>query len=874
MRGLGRALTVALVALGLSATTAGAATFEVDTAIDDASKDDCTAAVDDCSLSGAITLANGGDPIDTIGFDIPGAGPHVILLNGDLPVLAQQTTVDGYSETGATANDNPNFTSAFAANGEGSDAVLMIEIDANNHDALRLGGNGNHTVRGLAIHDSDNDGIRVESGGNVIQGNFLGPLANGAQPPNDGFGELDTNNRSGVRVESGAGNLIGGALPAERNLISSNGEPPNSGTGIEVVGGSGTDIQGNLLGTDKAGAAAQGSTFAINVNGFVLNVPTDVTVGGDQPQMGNLISGHTNGGAAVQFNGSGTGYAVLGNRLGTDITGESAVPNNAFAAIRADSDNVAIGNGVDDGNLISGNCCTGIALNGSGHTVEGNAIGTNRSGTTALPNSNGIQLEANNATIGGTDANQRNVISGNLGSGIFSGSNGAGQGSDIQGNYIGTDATGSSAIGNDSGGISLAGGRSVTIGGSAAGAGNVVSGNTRHGVLLQPPEGPENELNEVLGNNIGTAADGTTPLGNEGPGVRVFSGFRNVIGRPGQGNVIANNLGDGVLISGDEFTSGSGLQENDRNSIRGNSISSNGALGIDLGPDEDDFLIEGDGLTANDAGDGDDGANDRQNFPLVNAAQPGSSTFVRGFINAKANTSHTIDLYRTEACDDSGNGEGTTWLGSTTAVTNSFGNALWNATVAPTVPLGEFVTATATDSLGSTSELSPCRESGTAVADPAIAPPPGRKPTPPQGQQPTPPTQRGPSCRDRQPPITTLKRGGLKVRDGKVTLKGRSRDRRACPSGVQKVDVSLARVRGRTGVNCRFIRKRNRYSLTARKNCRRPTLFRATGTRRWNFKFALRLKPGLYRVQARGTDRARNKETPRKRRNIVFFQVR
>jgi hypothetical protein len=214
-------------------------------------------------------------------------------------------------------------------------------------------------------------------------------------------------------------------------------------------------------------------------------------------------------------------------------------------------------------------------------------------------------------------------------------------------------------------------------------------------------------------------------------------------------------------------------------------------------------------------------------------------------------------------------------IGSTTAVTNAFGNALWNTTAATTVPLGEFVTATATDSLGSTSEFSPCRESGTQVADPVVAPP--RRTTPPRGQAPpnTPPeTPRGPSCRDRQPPITTLKRGGLSVRDGKVTLKGRSRDRRSCPSGVQKVDVSLARVRGRTGVNCRFIRRSNRYSLTDRKNCRRPTLFRATGTRRWNFTFNLRLKPGLYRAQARGTDRARNKETPKKRRNIVFFQVR
>ena len=85
--------------------------------------------------------------------------------------------------------------------------------------------------------------------------------------------------------------------------------------------------------------------------------------------------------------------------------------------------------------------------------------------------------------------------------------------------------------------------------------------------------------------------------------------------------------------------------------------------------------------------------------------------------------------------------------------------------------------------------------------------------------------------------------------------------------------MSLARVAGRTGVNCRFIKRPNRTGLTKRQNCRRPVLFKATGTDRWTFTFPVRLPAGLYRVQARGTDKARNKETPKKNRNIVFFQV-
>jgi hypothetical protein len=139
-------------------------------------------------------------------------------------------------------------------------------------------------------------------------------------------------------------------------------------------------------------------------------------------------------------------------------------------------------------------------------------------------------------------------------------------------------------------------------------------------------------------------------------------------------------------------------------------------------------------------------------------------------------------------------------------------------------------------------------------------------------------------CSDRLPPLTTLKRAGVGVRAvGRLhiaaktglVLSGKSHDRAGpCPSGVRRVLVSLARVKGRTGVNCRFLKVRNRYSLTRSQNCRRPVLFTAKGTTHWTFRFPVRLKRGLYRVQARADDRSRNKETPKKRRNIVFFTVR
>jgi hypothetical protein len=107
-----------------------------------------------------------------------------------------------------------------------------------------------------------------------------------------------------------------------------------------------------------------------------------------------------------------------------------------------------------------------------------------------------------------------------------------------------------------------------------------------------------------------------------------------------------------------------------------------------------------------------------------------------------------------------------------------------------------------------------------------------------------------------------------------VKLRGRSADAKGeCASGLDRVEVSLARVSG-TDLNCRFIKRPNQFVLTPFQNCRRPVMFRATGTSKWSFKFRVALKPGKYRAQARGWDLARNKETPRKRQSIVYFTVR
>jgi hypothetical protein len=136
------------------------------------------------------------------------------------------------------------------------------------------------------------------------------------------------------------------------------------------------------------------------------------------------------------------------------------------------------------------------------------------------------------------------------------------------------------------------------------------------------------------------------------------------------------------------------------------------------------------------------------------------------------------------------------------------------------------------------------------------------------------PFPRGANCADRVAPVTTLRPRDVRIGRRGLTLRGRAREVGDCRTGVQRVQVSLARVSGRTGVNCRFLTRPDRYRLTRRQNCRRPVLFTARGTGSWTFRFPVRLKPGRYRVQVRSTDAARNKERPTRGRNMVAFGAR
>lgn len=598
------------------------------------------------SLRQAILDANATPGVDNITFNIPGAGVRTIIPLIALPIITDPVVIDATTQPGYAGSP-------------------LIELRGNGVSGNGLQINaGSSTIRGFAIGGFNNDsGIFISvNGGNTIQGNYIGIDA----------GSNVARNNTGISLAS-PNNLIGGTTAAARNVISGNGFD-----GI-VVGSAGNQIQGNFIGTTSTGSAA----IPNGINGIDISGSPQFTnnvIGGSASGAGNVISGNQTGVYLLV-----AGNTIQGNLIGTDVTGLKAVPNNT--GINAGVANTVVG-GLTSGarNVISGNSGDGISLGGSGSLLQGNLIGTDITGGAVLGNG-GTGLNAGGgALVGGTVATARNIISGNHGFGNVS----LGSGATVQGNYIGTDITGNVALNNPLPGITISGSSNI-IGGPSADARNVISGNNV-GIQIGGSTSGSVASNVIQGNYVGVNQAGISPLPNSSDGIRISAlnvppVGNNTIGgtAAGAGNVIAFNGGRGVMVY-----SGTG------NSIRGNSIFSNGSLGIDLSPL---------GVTANDNGDSDTGANNLQNFPVLTGLTPNT---ISGTLNSTAGTTFNIDFYANTSCDLSGIGEGAQFLASTTVVTGGDGNALINFSLGSALPAGTIVTATATDPSGNTSEFSPC----------------------------------------------------------------------------------------------------------------------------------------------------------------------
>ncbi len=464
------------------------------------------------SLRQAILNSNTNGGQDTIDFNI-GSGPQTITPLSALPTITDSVNIAGFTQ--------PGFT-----------GTPIIEIDGSNAGAGVSGLNitaGSCQIFHLAINRFAQAGILLSGSGNVLLGNFLGT---------DISGSVALANRYGVFVNNSNNNAIGTVTGG--NLISG-----NANYGVYVTNNSSNNtIEGNFIGTDYAGTVALG-----NMRGVVIGLPAGAnnnTVGGPTPGSSNLISGNSQDGVFID----GFGNNVLGNRIGTNWNGTAALPNGRGIFTNLFAQNTLIG-GTTAGtrNIISGNTGDGILLQGTNGLVQGNYIGTDITGTMAIANGNGIGTFSATGVIGGTTPAARNIISGNSQSGVFTSFSSV----IVQGNYIGTDFTGTMAVGNQRGVLSSSGNSNQVIGGTSPGAGNLISGNSDSGISLQ------NSADTVQGNLIGTDATGTIGLGNGVNGIDVFSATgsliggaittaRNVISANGTANI--RIFGGGITVQG------------------------------------------------------------------------------------------------------------------------------------------------------------------------------------------------------------------------------------------------------------------------------------------------------------------------------------
>jgi CSLREA domain-containing protein len=384
-----------------AAGAAANATLTVDSAGDapDAAADGiCRTANGRCTLRAAIAEANAAPGPNTIAFAIPGPGVHTIQLGTALPPLTDTTgptTIDGRSQPGSVAN-----TARRADN-----AKLMIQLRGTGYDridGLSIFSNGN-VVKGIAAYRLRCSIALYGSGAhdNSIRGNFIGTnaAATAAARAYNLFG-------SGVIITNGAaGNHIGEPWREGRNVISG-----NSRHGVATYG-AGTER--NVIANNLIGLAPGGDRSVPNQkHGVDLNDGSSFNrVGGTGPQQHNVISGNGNprlhdfpAGVEVSHSTTTVGNQIVGNLIGTTITGRSAAPYTANEMYGIRIEDGVHGTVIAD-NVIGNNLGGGIKVDSpstSRTTISGNRVGISRSGA-GIPNGHfGILLawHASHSTIG------------------------------------------------------------------------------------------------------------------------------------------------------------------------------------------------------------------------------------------------------------------------------------------------------------------------------------------------------------------------------------------------------------------------------------------------------------------------------------------
>ena len=508
----------------------------------------------ECTIGGAN--GNGDD-----GVAVASGAQNTWIGQPGQPNVIRGNTGDGIQITGANTLGTW-ITNCFI----GLDAAG--ELSANGGSGVNINNGSDGTLIGGTAPDQSNIisgnteyGVRISGAGvtfHLVRGNIIGAGSSGLTAKPNGL--------AGVLIEAGAtNNEVGGTELNTGNLISGNG-----GEGV-LITGEGTDnnrVRNNRIGLRVLGTSALPNGTAGDIeNGDGVRIESgasDNVIGAEDAR--NEISGNADDGIEVRGIGS-FGNRVTSNYIGTGTEGLSAVPNDGDGVyVTAEAEETDIGNDIAaQGNLISGNLAAGVRLEGvTGTKIRNNIIGLDITGEIAIPNAAGIVLElsASANTIG--QPGRRNTVSGNTSHGIeLDGTSVIGN--VLQDNRIGTNLAGTAAVPNGGSGVRLANGASSnTLGGDADSEGNVISGNGGSGVLI---ENTSTQGNVLEGNTIGAGMDGVTPLGNTGDGVRINAAALNVIGGAvAAGNLIANNGGDGIEVTGATATG---------NSIRRNRITAN-----------------------------------------------------------------------------------------------------------------------------------------------------------------------------------------------------------------------------------------------------------------------------------------------------------
>ncbi|MES2992095.1 MAG: DUF4347 domain-containing protein [Pseudomonadota bacterium] len=538
----------------------------------------------------------------------------------------------------AAFTDTSEFSAAIVA----SDHQIAVTTVADNNDAGIAAGNATHTLTWLAANRGADGQISLREA--IIAANNT---ANGAGPDRITFAIAGTGVHTLVPLTSLP------TISAAVILDASTDDSVAANGGRPAIVLDGNDLAGHGL---TLSATADGST----IRGFVIR---DFDAHG------------------IHFDAGSDNHTLAGNYVGRlDATGTAAGAgegNGGSGIYIGGANNLVGGSSAADRNVISGNEGVGVRVDGAaatGNQIAGNFIGLTAAGTAVLGNGDdGVQLFGGAAgnTVGGASADWRNVISGNADAIQIGHTTGGSSGNVVRHNYLGTDVTGQIDLGNGSDGVDLwysSADNQILD--------NLVSGNDGHGLYIGNAVG-SNTGTVIRGNLIGVAADGSSALGNGRDGINIGDGAGadgTIVGGTlaGQGNTVAHNA-NGIRV-----VTGNGV------ALLGNIVYANTALGIDLGAS---------GVTPNDPGDADSGANHLQNTPVLSLVKTDGSgqIDIRGVLDSLAGSHFRIEFFATPA-----DGSGMVALGFANVATDGAGHASFATVLAAAVPVGHTVTATAT----------------------------------------------------------------------------------------------------------------------------------------------------------------------------------